>query len=136
MMGDSDGDMPESRLTDDPLVQAWLDPEVRLYDSPGDVGLLQSYIIAPDPDVRELLALRLQQKKASRVIADDPFYRHYPPKGTVLSSETALCLGMMPTGDGVPLPLSRLSSGVAFEGPTGMAKTTLTQWLIYQLACQ
>jgi hypothetical protein len=125
---------PNEQLVSDPLVRAWLDPANRLYDSAGDVALLQNYLAAPDDHLRELLARRLQDRQAERIMADDPYYGSYPPKGSELTTEPALCLGYMPTDDPLPLPTERLAAGICFQGPTGTAKTTLLQWLIYQLA--
>ena len=125
---------PDQQLVQDELVQAWLEPKSRLHDSPGDVQLLHTYLASPDEELRQLLAQRLQEKQAQQILADDPYYSEYPPVGTVLTSEPAICVGYMPTDDPLPLPIERLPAGICFQGPTGMAKTTLLQWLIYQLA--
>lgn len=120
-------------LEHDPLLRAARDPANRLGDAPGELSLLESFVMSGDPYLRDLLAHLVNDKQAERILADDPFHGNYPLAADALTAEPALCAGVMPRGRVLPLPVSRVPSGTCFVGPTGMAKTTLAQLWVHQL---
>lgn len=86
-----------------------------------------------DRDLAELCGVVESQIAQEQEVLGNRLYLNHPPRGTQLTAERAIWAGGMPSGDGLPLPESRWSGGVAITGLPGCCKTTLAMLLIIQL---
>lgn len=111
------------------------DPRLRPQDHPEFVNVGRQLIIEPnDLYLQEYFGQLLGRRLESATETEDVFYAKYPPKRAQLTDEPAIWAGCMGfTGDSLPLPLSRSSSGTAITGLPGAGKTTLAMILVVLL---
>jgi hypothetical protein len=86
-----------------------------------------------DPYLQDYFVQLLNRRLKETSEAKDPLYANYPPRKARLTTEPAIWAGnMLLTGDNLPLPLSKSSSGTAITGLPGCGKTTLAMLLVVQ----
>ena len=112
------------------------DPKIRPQDSPALVSAGNQLMIEPqDLHLQEYFVQLLNRrlKQTAEVEAKDRLYANCPPRNTRLTTEPAIWGGsMVLTGDNLPLPLSKASSGMVIAGLPGSGKTTLAMLLVVQ----
>jgi len=126
---------PERGFSPGQVEQIIRDPMLRPQDCPEFVNVGRKLIIEPnDLYLQEYFSQLLRRRLEKAIGADDLFYANNPPQNTPLTAEPAIWAGnILLTGDSLPVPLNRSSSGTAITGLPGCGKTTFAMLLVIQL---
>ena len=122
------------RLSPDQIMSIFRDPKYRWNDVPGSEQLFAHWMMNPDdPHLKEWIGCLAENQLAKAVASNDIMRPNYPPQGAILADGPSICVGVMPTGDPLPLPLRQVAHNICIAGRTGSGKTTLAMSLALQL---
>ena len=120
----SDG-LTQGAFSPEQVQQLIHEPMLRPQDRPEFIKVGNRLIKEPnDFYLQEYFGQLLGDRLLKVNEVNDPFYPNYPPKGSLLTTEPAICAGTMLTGDRLFKPLNG-GSGCAITGLPGMGKSTL-----------
>ena len=108
------------------------DYRFRLSEIGGDLLKELTALDPQDYDLAELCGMAEAQIAQEQEALGNSLYLNHPPRGTRLTTEPAIWAGRMFSGDGLPIPESRRSCGMAITGLPGCCKTTLAMLLAIQ----
>lgn len=118
------------------LLQLIQNPGMRWHEVAGGMALLNNLLVEDDPDLRELLYLKIREQLFKKELSEDPFYDNIPLADIVLNGNRSsqIHLTALPDRRWLSFPIQGVCRNVLVCGPAGGGKTTWMRGAIIDIA--